>query len=164
MFYFCISLLKTNLLSTWFYHLTFLLFKLRFVWFTKVTFDQFVFIDKTSPPGFYLRVPPQGLTLGFHLRVPPQGPTLTSWVPRLRYARFFCYCYFIKHVKWDVIISSSLRWLLKMWEICQNRIEKSGFYKKVRINRAGCSYLYIARNCTQDNVKYHPYSTWRKMT
>ena len=97
-------------------------------------------------------------TLGSHLRVPPQGPILASWVPLFRYARFFCYCYFITHIKWDVIISSSLRLLLKMWDRCQNRTEKSGFYKKVHINRAWCSCnLYIARNCTQDNVKYHPF-------
>ena len=79
--------------------------------------------------------------------------------------RFFYYCFFSQtwyfyhktHIKWDVIISSSLRLLLKVWiwYRCQNRIEnyyqhdgeQLGFYKKVHIkrqHRAGCS-LYCKK-------------------
>ena len=60
------------------------------------------------------------------------------------------YCYLITHIKWDVIISSSLRLLLKVWiwYRCPNRIEnyyhhdgeQLDFYKKyISKHRAGCS-------------------------
>ena len=62
------------------------------------------------------------------------------------------------HIKWDVIISSSLRLLLKVWiwYRCRNRIvnyyhhdgEQLSFYKKVHIktqSRISCN-LYPARN------------------
>ena len=84
------------------------------------------------------------------------------------------YCYFITHIKWDVIISSSLRLLLKVWiwYRCQNRMEnyyhhdgeQLGFYiKYLSKHRAGCSSdlfkqripIYLTKNCTQENSKYH---------
>ena len=95
------------------------------------------------------------------------------------------YFYHKAHIKWDVIISSSLRLLLKMWiwYRCQNRIEnyylhdkeQLGFYKKVHSkHREKCSCnLYIARNeefqfiwqnCTQEDVKCHIQyeESWRR--
>ena len=67
---------------------------------------------------------------------------------------------FITHIKWDVIISSSLRLLLKVWiwYRCQNRIENyyqhdweqlDGFYKKNTISNL------FDKNYTQKNVKCH---------
>ena len=60
----------------------------------------------------------------------------------------FCYCYFITHIKWDVIISSSLRLLLKVWiwYRSQNRIyhhhgEQLGFYKKINIKTQSRMFL-----------------------
>ena len=90
---------------------------------------------------------------------------------------------FITKHKWDVIISSSCRLLLKVriWYRCQNRIEISnqhdgeqlGFYKKVRMkrqHRAGCSLhckkrripIYLAKTVLKRTSI--PYSTWRKLT
>ena len=37
-----------------------------------------IFVDKTSPPGSYPRVPPLGPTIGSHPKVPPQVPNLGS--------------------------------------------------------------------------------------
>ena len=76
---------------------------------------------------------------------------------------FFSQTYFYHknvHIKWDVIISSSLRLLLKVWiwYRYQNRLqnyyhldgEKLGFYRKVHIKtraKGRCSSnLCIARN------------------
>ena len=82
------------------------------------------------------------------------------------------------HIKWDVIVSWSLRLSLKVWiwYKCQDRIgkcyhqdgEQLGFYKKVRINRLSkkknvlVTFVYqepnnfnlFAKNGTQNNVKY----------
>ena len=66
--------------------------------------------------------------------------------------------YFITRIKWDVVISSSLRLMLKVWirYRCQNRVEsyyltdgdQLGFYKKVISKRraGGSCNLYITRN------------------
>ena len=69
-----------------------------------------------------------------------------------RYFSQTWYFYHKTHIKWDVIISSLLRLLLKVWIWwrCQNRIknycqhngEQLSFYKRVHIkrqHRAGCS-------------------------
>ena len=86
----------------------------------------------------------------------------------------------IAHIKWDVIISSSLRLLLKVWiwYRCQNRIEnyyqhdgeQLGFYKKVHIKtqskKKDVLVIFILlqetknsnlfyKNYTQENVKCH---------
>ena len=82
------------------------------------------------------------------------------------------------HIKWDVVISSSLRLSLKVWiwYKCQDGIgkcyhhdgEQLGFYKKLRINRLSkkknvlVTFVYqephnsnlFAKNRTQTNVKY----------
>ena len=78
------------------------------------------------------------------------------------------------HIKWDVVISSSLRLLMKVWiwYRCQNRtesyyhhdVEQLGTYKNTE-QKEGCSCnLYIARNewvpiyltkTTQENVQLH---------
>ena len=66
------------------------------------------------------------------------------------FAKIFCSSYFITHIKWDVIISSLLRLLLKVWiwYRCQNRIENCyhhdgeelDFTKKyIWKHRVGCS-------------------------
>ena len=65
---------------------------------------------------------------------------------------FFSQAYFYHkkvHIKWDVVISSSLRLLMKVWiwYRCQNRIEnyyhhdeeQLGFYKKVHIKTQSMS-------------------------
>ena len=44
----------------------------------QVIFKQVIFMEKTSSPGSYFKVPPQGPTLGSHLRAPPQGLPLGS--------------------------------------------------------------------------------------
>ena len=95
---------------SFFHHdfIIYILFKLRIARFTNLIFKRFIFKDKTSPPGSYVRVPLQGSTLGSNLRVLPQNPnlwfhprippilgswmpglTLVSLVPLFRYA--FCY-------------------------------------------------------------------------
>ena len=84
------------------------------------------------------------------------------------FAKIFLLLYFITHIKWDAIIFSSLRLLLKMWIWYRwsNRIEnyyhhigeQLAFYKKMHISkhRGGCSCnICIARNCTQENVRCH---------
>ena len=43
---------------------SFYLFKLKISPFTEVRFNQFIFMDKTSPSGFQPRIPPLDLTLG----------------------------------------------------------------------------------------------------
>ena len=75
---------------------------------------------------------------------------------------------FITHIKWDVIISSSLRLLLKVWISyrCQNRIEKYyqhdgeqlDFGKKVHIkiqSKKKSLHCKKRKNCTQENIKCH---------
>ena len=84
------------------------------------------------------------------------------------------------NIKWDVMISSFLRLLLKIgtWHSCQNRIEKYhydgeqlGFYKKVDIKTQRLSkkkdvfvifalqetrnFNLFKKNRTQDNLKCH---------
>ena len=73
--------------------------------------------------------------------------------------RFFCYCYFITHIKWDIIISASLTSLLKVWiwYRCENRTEhyyhhdreQLGFYKKKYISehrgRCYCKLFYCKK-------------------
>ena len=96
--------------------------------------------------------------------------------------RFFYYCFLYQtwcfyhktHIKWDVIISSTLRLLLKVWiwYRCQNRIEnyyqhngeQLGFYKKVNIiepqerkdilQERKNSNLF-GKNCAQEDIKCH---------
>ena len=89
-------------------------------------------------------------------------------------------------MKWDIIISSSLRKLLKVgiWYRCQNRKsfhhdeEQLLFYKKVHIktqsNEKDVLVIFVLlqetnfnlfdKKCTRENVKCHPYSTWKKLT
>ena len=84
--------------------------------------------------------------------------------------RFPWYCYFITHIKWDVIISSSLRLLLIewIWYRCQNRIEnyhhhdgeQLGFYKKVHNTE---QVIFIARNEEFQFIWKKLYSRDRKM-
>ena len=85
---------------------------------------------------------------------------------------------FTVHIKWDVIISSSLRLLLKMWiwYRCQNRIKnyhhdgkQLGFYEKVHIKTQSIKKDVLViftlqetknsnsldKSCTQENVKFH---------
>ena len=97
---------------------------------------------------------------------------------------FFSQAYFYHrkvHIKWDVVISSSLRLLMKVWiwYRCQNRIEnyyhhdeeQLGFYKKVHIKTQSMSkkkdvlailhgakqmsFNLFDKNCTQENVQLH---------
>ena len=94
---------------------------------------------------------------------------------------FFSQTYFYRrkvHIKWDVIICSSLRQLMKVWiwYRCQNRIEnyyhqdeeQLGFYKKEHQNTAWAkkrmlilhrkkqmSFNLFDKNCTQENVQLH---------
>ena len=92
--------------------------------------------------------------------------------------RFFCYLDFIKHIKWDVIISSCWYrcWKLKVWiwYRSQKRIEsyykhdgkQLVFYEKVHIkHREDVLVTFIFqewknsnlfdKNCTKKYVKYH---------
>ena len=94
----------------------------------------------------------------------------------------FCKDFSVTHIKWDDIISSSLRLLLKMW-ICyryQNRIEnyttmmENGYVfikKYISTHRPGCSCnLYICKKRRipiyltklYSKERQMPYSTWRK--
>ena len=98
--------------------------------------------------------------------------------------------YFITHIKWDVIISSSLRLLLKVsiWHRCQNR-KGLPFFKKVHIKTKSkkkdilvifislfynplyyCKKrrtpIYLIKTVLKRNLKrtlFHN-STWRKLT
>ena len=105
---------------------------------------------------------------------------------------FFSQAYFYHkkvHIKWDVVISSSLRLLMKVWIWYrhQNRIEnyyhhdeeQLGFYKKVHTKTQSMSkkedvlvILYrekrmsfnlFDKNCTHKKT-FQPSSTWRKLT
>ena len=95
--------------------------------------------------------------------------------------RFFCYYFFLSnttflswkscfigHIKWDVIISSSLRLLLNVWiwYRCQNRIvnyyhhdgEQLGFYKNTNPyenteQNEGCSFNFILQVKETKNKK-----------
>ena len=95
--------------------------------------------------------------------------------------RFFCYYFFlsnttflswkscfIAHIKWDVIISSSLRLLLNVWiwYRCQDRIENCyhhdgeqlGFYKNTNPyenteQNEGCSFNFILQVKETKNKK-----------
>ena len=58
----CRSLLKADRSFVMILSFYFVFFKLRIAGFTKVIFKQFIFMNKTSPPGSYLKV---------SLRVPP---------------------------------------------------------------------------------------------
>ena len=97
---------------------------------------------------------------------------------------FFSKAYFYHrkvHIKRDVVISSSLRLLMKVWiwERCQNRIEnyyhhdeeQLTFYKKVHIKtqsmskkkdvivilhcKKQMSFNLLDKNCTRENVQLH---------
>ena len=85
------------------------------------------------------------------------------------------------HIKWDDVISSSLRLLIKVWiwYRCQNRIENCyhqdeeqlGFYEKGHIKtqsmnkkknvlvilhrKKWMSFNLFDKNCTQENVQLH---------
>ena len=84
--------------------------------------------------------------------------------------RFFCYCYFITHIKWDIIISASLTSLLKVWiwYRCENRTEhyyhhdgeQLGFYKKSTYQNTEQDVIvnfFIARN--EENWAYRKSGT-----
>ena len=77
---------------------------------------------------------------------------------------FFSQAYFYHkkvHIKWDVVISSSLRLLMKVWIWCrcQNRIgnyyhqdeEQLGFYKKVHRawEKKGCSCNFTSQETNE---------------
>ena len=97
---------------------------------------------------------------------------------------FFSQAYFYHkkvHIKWDVVISSSLRLLMNVWirYRCQNRIEdyyhhdeeQLDFYEKVHIKtqsmskkkgvlvilrpKKRVSFNLFDKNCTQGNVQLH---------
>ena len=74
----CRSLLKADRSFDMILSFTFLVFKLRIARFAKSIFNQFVFIDKASPPDSYLRDPPLGPTLVSDPAVAPKSPTLGS--------------------------------------------------------------------------------------
>ena len=87
--------------------------------------------------------------------------------------RFFCYHYFITYIKWDVIISTSLRLLLKVWiwYRCQNRIEnyyhhdgeQLGFYKKVHIKTQSRMFLQ-SLHCKKQRIPINLTKTVLKRT
>ena len=96
---------------------------------------------------------------------------------RFFYYRFLSQTWYFYHktyIKWDVIISSSLKLLLKVWiwYRCQNRIEnyhqhdgeQLGFYSKVHIKTYSKMFFILQetknpnlfdKNCAQENVKCH---------
>ena len=136
-------------------------------------------------PRFHPRIWPQGNTLGSHPKVPPQGPTLGSHTRVM--GPTFPVCR--PNIKGDVMISPSLRLLLKVWVLyrCQNRLEKYYYHdgeqltfcqkvhiKTQRLRKEECfCNLCIAinsnlfdKNRTQDNQKERqmPHLTWRKLT
>ena len=91
------------------------------------------------------------------------------------------------HIKWDVVISSLLRLLMKVliWNRCQNRIEnyyhhdgeQLGFYKKVHIKTQSKKKDVLVIFTLQKTNEFQfiwqklfsrerpiAYSTWRKLT